>query len=453
MFRAALRTRLATVPRAPLVVPRAAAQVRFLATPVEPTTDIETPAVTPRGLASEGVEELLGPRFAEEESTAIIKRYRGKGFPMIPSLRHRVHVQHPHLFDGKPLRALTLAKRKKGGRNSTGQVVNRGVGGGHKQRIRIVDFYRLEHGVHDVVRIEYDPGRSGHIALIKRRGGADVSPEEGAALAEASSELPGGSTEKRLARNEVKGGWSYILAPDGLRAGDTVESFRGGVPDGFVEGWANPHTTEIVGGYGQYSTAQRALGVFRSVAVKPGNVLPLSLIPPGTVIHNLTINPDGRMALCRSAGTYATLVAHQQTNGEPVGGAEVLTLGGGLDSNGIRARKNGDAIVRLSSGEIRRLDPENVATIGMVSNKEHHLEVLGKAGRNRWLGKRPKVRGIAMNACDHPHGGGRGKSKGGKHPRSAKGVLQGKRTRRPRDRDGNKAVIQERPRGAEKRRS
>lgn len=88
-----------------------------------------------------------------------------------------------------------------------------------------------------------------------------------------------------------------------------------------------------------------------------------------------------------------------------------------------------------------------------IHSKEHHLEVLGKAGRNRWLGKRPKVRGIAMNACDHPHGGGRGKSKGGKHPRSAKGVLQGKRTRRPRDRDGNKAVIQERPRRAEKTRS
>lgn len=278
-----------------------------------------------------------------------------------------MHVQHPHLFDGKPLRALTLAKRKKGGRNSSGRVVNRGVGGGHKQRIRIVDFYRLEHGVHDVVRIEYDPGRSGHIALIKRRGGADVSPEEGAALAEASSELPGGSTEKRILRNEVKGGWSYILAPDGLRAGDTVESFRGGVPDGFVEGWVNPHTSEIVGGFGQYSTAQRALGVFRSVAVRPGNVLPLSLIPAGTIIHNLTINPDGRMALCRSAGTYAQLISHQFDNGEAVGGAEVLTLGGGIGADGKRVKKNGNAIVRLSSGEVRRLDPECVATIGMVS--------------------------------------------------------------------------------------
>lgn len=282
-------------------------------------------------------------------------------------LRHLVQVQHPHLFDGKPLRELTIAKRKKGGRNCTGQVVNRGVGGGHKQRIRVVDFYRIEDGVHDVVRIEYDPGRSGHIALLKRRGGVNVSADEGATLAEATSELPGGSTEKRLKRNEVKGGWSYVLAPDGLRAGDTVESFREGVPDGFVEGWVNPNTSEIVGGLGQYSTAQRALGVLRSVVVKPGNVLPLSLIPPGSIIHNLSTTPDGRMALCRAAGTYAQVVGHQNAKGEAIGGAEVLTLGGAKDATGKRAKKEGCVVVRLSSGEVRRLDPDCCATIGVVS--------------------------------------------------------------------------------------
>lgn len=321
--------------------------------------------------------------------------------------------------------------------------MNRGIGGGHKQRLRTVDFYRLEGGIHDVVRIEYDPGRSGHIALLHRRGaGLRSTPDQGAVLAETTSTSEGGTTELRIKRNEVKGGWSYILAPDSLRAGDVVQSFRGGVPEGFVEGWTNnaENAADI------HSTATRALGTLRRTTVKPGNVLPLYLIPPGTVVHNLTTNPDGRMALCRSAGTFATVVAHHDLKGEAIGGPQVMGMGGVM-INGQRTKKNGNVLVKLQSGEIRKLEPGCIATIGMVSNKEHQLRSIGKAGRSRWLGKRPKVRGVAMNACDHPHGGGRGKSKGNKHPRSAKGLLQGVRTRRPKDKDGNKMVINERRRG------
>jgi ribosomal protein L2 len=278
-------------------------------------------------------------------------------------------------------------------------------------------------------------------------------------LAEKTSELQGGSTEKRLQRNEVKGGWSYILAPDGLRAGDVVQSFRAGIPDGMVEGWAElikpqakktpakAEAEEEEGGESSLATATRALGLLRTMTLKPGNVLPLNLIPPGTHIHNISMSPDGRMQLCRAAGTFAQVVAHHNRSGQALGGAEVLQMGSQLRPDGTREPQDGTVLVKLQSGEVRRLPPAAVATIGVVSNKEHSQKQIGKAGRNRWLGKRPKVRGLAMNACDHPHGGGRGKSKGNKHPRSQHGLLQGKRTRRPKDKDGNKQVVSERPRG------
>lgn len=261
------------------------------------------------------------------------------------------------------MKELTVPLRRNGGRNSLGRVVSRGIGGGHKQRLRAVDFYRVEQGVHDVVRIEYDPGRSGHIALLHRRGsGKRTNADEGAILAETESDLQGGTTELRIKRNEVKGGWSYILAPDELRAGDVVQSFRNGVPDGFVEGWTNDEADNDI-----HSTAVRALGVVRTTTVKPGNVLPLYLIPPGTIVHNLSTTADGRMALCRAAGTFATVVAHHDLEGEALGGPEVLNMGGKVLNNGIRTRKNGNVLVKLQSGEIRKLDPGCIATIGMVS--------------------------------------------------------------------------------------
>ncbi|BEI84959.1 hypothetical protein CcaverHIS002_0503600 [Cutaneotrichosporon cavernicola] len=399
---------------------------------------------------------FLGPPPPKQNNDAVMKRFTGPGFPRIPGLRHLVLPFHPHLYQGKPIRELTVARRRKGGRSpQTGRVINKAVGGGHKQRIRIVDFYRLEDGIHDVVRIEYDPGRSAHIALVHRRGAAAATADEGAVLAEKTSELEGGSTEKRLLRNEVKGGWSYILAPDGLRAGDVVQSFRAGIPDGMVEGWAelikakseSKAEEEEEGGESSMATATRALGLLRTMTLKPGNVLPLNLIPPGTHIHNISMAPDGRMQLCRAAGTFAQVVAHHSRSGQALGGAEVLQMGSQPRADGTRERQDGSVLVKLQSGEVRRLPPAAVATIGVVSNKEHSQKQIGKAGRNRWLGKRPKVRGLAMNACDHPHGGGRGKSKGNKHPRSQNGLLQGKRTRRPKDKDGNKQVVSERPRG------
>jgi len=288
---------------------------------------------------------------------------------------------HPHLFKGEPIRELTVARRRKGGRNCSGQVVNKGVGGGHKQRIRIVDFYRHEPGVHDVVRIEYDPGRTAHIALLHRRGaGKRGSAEEGATLAELTSDAPGGSAAARMARNEVKGGWSYILAPDGLRAGDVVESFRAGIPEGLVEGWADAQKAAKISDVGSeegaaddeasqalHSTATRALGILRTLTLKPGNVLPLSLIPAGTLIHNIALDPDGRMQLCRSAGTFGQVVAHHGPTGQALGGAEVLHMGGVVQPDGTRSKQMGTVLVKLQSGEVRRIAPSCVATVGVVS--------------------------------------------------------------------------------------
>jgi ribosomal protein L2 len=271
--------------------------------------------------------------------------------------------------------------RRKGGRNDTGQVVNRAVGGGHRRRLRIVDFYRLESGEHDVVRVEYDPGRSAHIALIKRRGGKDVHEEEGARLAEveldgAQAAETGLTTEQRWRkRDEVKGGWSYILAPEGLRAGDKVVSYRGGIPKGLVEGWddassdpAAPQTqttTQTIDA--PESSTSRALGLLRTLTLKPGNVLPLYLIPAGTSIHNISLSAGGRMQLCRAAGSYAQVVAHHGPKGEALGGAQILNMGGGVDAEGKRTKKMGSVVVKLQSGEVRRFEPGCAATVGTVS--------------------------------------------------------------------------------------
>ncbi|KIJ28152.1 hypothetical protein M422DRAFT_190118 [Sphaerobolus stellatus SS14] len=313
--------------------------------------------------------------------------------PISPGIRHLRRPLTPWVYKGGPLRALTVAKRGSGGRNANGRVTIRGRGGGHKRRIRLVDFKRTEPGEHDVVRIEYDPNRSAHIALLKNRNLASKQP------------------------------WCYILAPDGLKAGHTVQSFRAGIPDELLPDYVDPQQLR------EALATGLALGQMRALTLKTGNVLPLRLIPTGTQIHAIALHPDKRMVLVRSAGSYATIVSH--------------------DDKGIYTQ------VRLQSGEVRKILQNCPATIGRVGNVLHNKVMLGKAGRSRWLGFRPKVRGMAMNAVDHPHGGGRGKSKGNKHPRSPWGWLtKGKRTRKPGPKgpkNSNKLVVKERPRGVEKR--
>lgn len=282
-----------------------------------------------------------------------------------------------------------------------------------------MDFYRWESGEQEVLRIEYDPGRSAHIALVEHR-----------------------QSKKQ----------SYILAPDGLRAGDTVQSYRQGIhgdaaaaatttssvvdeivsPEGNTLSTdpAAPQTASAQGTASGASSSSLDLGIFRTQAIRPGNFLPLNLIPIGTTIHSITMHPLGPAKMVRSAGTFGQLVAFSARSGAGESHAQV----------------------RLQSGEVRLIPSNCCAAIGTVSNKDHQHRRLGKAGRSRWLGRRPKVRGVAMNACDHPHGGGRGKSKSNMHPRSIYGHLtKGARTRKPGTRGGNQMVVRERPRRNGKR--
>lgn len=266
--------------------------------------------------------------------------------PITPGIRHLKLVRNEHLWPGKPIRELTVPRRKSGGRNNSGRITVRHIGGGHRQRIRIIDYRRQAPGVHDVVRIEYDPGRSAHIALVKSR---DESLEP----------------HKR---------WSYILASDGMRAGHTVESYQKGIPNGLVPGFkdapgARPGVDETVGGGGNASAL--ALAILRATTIRVGNVLPLRLIPTGTTIHNIGLHPGKGGQLVRAAGTYGQVIDH--------------------DKDGKHTH------VRLQSGEVRLINQEACATVGKVSNPLWENQNLGKAGRNRWLGRRPHVRGVAMN--------------------------------------------------------
>ncbi|KAI0033326.1 ribosomal protein L2 [Vararia minispora EC-137] len=323
--------------------------------------------------------------------------------PVTPGLRHLKRPNYDHLWEGRPFLPLTVAQRKKGGRNNTGRIVVRHRGGGHKRRIRLLDFVRDTPGEFDVVRIEYDPGRSAHIALVQSRD-------------------PNVAGDKRFA---------YILAPEGLRAGQIVESFRQGIPDGLIPGYVDRRTTLAHdSGTETDGSSSLVLGLLRQRTLRPGNCLPIRLIPPGTVIHAVSLKPHGPARLVRAAGTFAILVVH--------------------DPSGKYAH------VRLQSGEVRLIHSDCVASIGKVSNSLHQGRNLGKAGRKRWLGWRPTVRGVAMNKVDHPHGGGRGKSKSNKIPRSPWGWITkgGMRTRKPGPKGpkgSNKWVIRERPRGKEKR--
>jgi large subunit ribosomal protein L2 len=252
--------------------------------------------------------------------------------PTTPGQRQLVLVDRSELWKGKPVKALTEGLRQQGGRNNTGRITQRWRGGGHKRRYRIVDFKRTKTDMPaEVVRLEYDPNRSGFIALVRYEDG----------------EL------------------SYILAPQRLKAGDRVVSGD-------------------------------------RVDVKPGNAMPMRNIPVGTIIHNVEMKPGKGGQLARSAGTYAQLVG----------------------------RDAGYALLRLSSGEVRMVRAECMATIGAVSNPDRQNVSIGKAGRNRWLGRRPSVRGVAMNPIDHPHGGGEGRTSGGRHPVTPWGKpTKGKKTR------------------------
>jgi large subunit ribosomal protein L2 len=236
------------------------------------------------------------------------------------------------LTTAKPFRKLVEAKSKTGGRNHYGRVTSRFRGGGHKQRYRVIDFKRDKIGVEaKVAHIEYDPNRTARIALLHYADG-----------------------DKR-----------YILAPDGLKQGDTVSSSR-------------------------------------NADIRPGNSLPIGEIPAGTMIHNVELKRGKGGQLVRSAGVAAQLMA-----------------------------KDGDyAQIKLPSGEVRKIHVLCRATVGQVSNIEHQNVSLGKAGRSRWLGRRPHNRGVTMNPVDHPMGGGEGRTSGGRHPCSPWGQLaKGLKTR------------------------
>jgi len=241
-------------------------------------------------------------------------------------------VVTPGLHRGSPHEPLLAKKTKSGGRNNLGRITTRHRGGGHKQRYRIVDFKRRKTGIPAVVeRLEYDPNRSAHIALVRYADGERT----------------------------------YIIAPRGLNPGDTIRS-------------------------GQ------------DAPISVGNCLPLRNIPMGTTVHCVELKVGKGAQLARSAGTSAQLVA----------------------------REGDYATLRLRSGEMRKVPVDCRAVIGEVGNTEHSLRSLGKAGAARWRGHRPTVRGVAMNPVDHPHGGGEGRTSGGRHPVSPWGIpTKGHKTR------------------------
>jgi large subunit ribosomal protein L2 len=266
--------------------------------------------------------------------------------PVTPSRRFVTTLTFEEITRKEPLKALTESVRKSGGRNNQGRVTSRWIGGGHRQRYRKVDFVRRDKAgiAGKVAAIEYDPGRSARIAQI----------------------------------NYADGDRRYILAPDGMRVGFTVQAGE---------------TAEI----------------------RPGNALPLKSIPVGTLIHNIELKVGKGGQMVRSAGGSAQLMA----------------------------REAGYVQVRLPSGEIRKIQETCFASIGQLSNIDHENVTIGKAGRVRWLGRQPSVRGTAMNPVDHPHGGGEGRTKGGRHPVSPWGLpTKGYKTRANKRTD--KFIIQRR---------
>lgn len=253
--------------------------------------------------------------------------------PTSPGRRHVVRVSKEGLHKGAPYKPLLETQTRNGGRNNNGRITTRHIGGGHKQHYRIIDFKRTKDGIPATVeRIEYDPNRTAHIALLLFSDG-----------------------ERR-----------YIIAPKGVQAGDVLQS-----------GSAAP--------------------------IKTGNCLPLRNIPVGSTVHAIELKPGKGAQVARSAGASVQVVA----------------------------REGQYATLRLRSGEMRKVLSDCRATLGEASNSEHSLQKLGKAGASRWRGIRPTVRGVAMNPVDHPHGGGEGRTSGGRHPVSPWGTpTKGYKTRK-----------------------
>ncbi|MBP5795562.1 MAG: 50S ribosomal protein L2 [Bacteroidales bacterium] len=270
-----------------------------------------------------------------------VKKYK----PVTPGQRNKVISAFDEITETRPHKALLEPLKRTGGRNNTGQMTVRYIGGGHKKMYRIIDFLRdKDECTATVLTIEYDPNRSARIALVEYQDGV-----------------------KR-----------YIIAPNGLKVGQVIASGKG-------------------------------------VAPEVGNALPLSEIPVGTLVHNIELRPGQGAAMARSAGTFAQLAA----------------------------REGNHAVLRLPSGETRMVLVSCRATVGTVSNPDHNLESYGKAGRSRWLGRRPRNRGVVMNPHDHPMGGGEGRASGG-HPRSRKGLpAKGYKTRNPKA-SSNKFIIERR---------
>jgi len=254
-----------------------------------------------------------------------LKQYK----PYTKSTRSTILIDKSDLWKGKPYKPLTTQNKPAKGRNNMGRITSRNHGGGHKQKYRIIDFYRKKFDVYgSVERVEYDPNRTCHIMLVKFEDGEKV----------------------------------YYLAPQKIKIGDKIH---------------NGPNSEI----------------------KLGNALPLKDIPVGMDIHNVELQPGAGGKIARSAGAHVTI--------------------SGSDGN--------YSIIKMTSGEIRKIDSRCLATIGVISNPDQKNISIGKAGRSRWLGRRPHTRGVVMNPVDHPHGGGEGKTSGGRHPvsrtgQSAKGL-------------------------------
>ncbi len=265
--------------------------------------------------------------------------------PITPGQRFRIANTYAEITCSEPEKSLLAPISGSGGRNRTGKMTVRNRGGAHKRRYRIIDFKRNKDGIPATVKtVEYDPNRSAFISLLAYADG-----------------------EKR-----------YIIAPKGIKVGQTIVSGKGAAPE-------------------------------------VGNTLFLSEVPLGTEIHAIELQPGRGAAMARSAGTYAILTSREDKYG----------------------------VIRLPSGEARRVLLTCRATMGVASNPDHGLEVMGKAGRNRWKGRRPRVRGVAMNPVDHPMGGGEGRASGG-HPRSRTGIMaKGQKTRNP-NKASSKLIISRR---------
>jgi large subunit ribosomal protein L2 len=253
--------------------------------------------------------------------------------PITAGTRHRLATSFDDITSSTPEKSLLTTLKKSGGRNNNGRMTMRYIGGGHKQKVREIDFKRDKVGVPAIVNsIEYDPTRSARVALLFYADGTKT----------------------------------YIIAPEGLKVGQQVVSGA-------------------------------------EVAPEVGNALPLAKIPLGTIVHNVEMKPGKGGAIARSAGCFVQLLA----------------------------RENGMATLKMPSGEMRNVQEVCMATVGATSNADHMNESVGKAGRSRWRGVRPRTRAVAMNPVDHPMGGGEGRASGG-HPRSRNGLYsKGKKTRHP----------------------